>query len=126
MTETPLTETGRPSPAVNNQQPMPRSNGDYNRAAIRRHALKVSTEDRLGKFTRVGEEFINTVEANIEAFIRTFRRDITTARLKQVQPDEGEKFLTGAGEQKLIEAFNLYFAREIHRQVNKVPCGKTL
>lgn len=41
-----------------------------NRSAVKSYALKVSKEKRAGKFKRVSAEFLNSVEANLEASIR--------------------------------------------------------
>lgn len=41
-----------------------------NRSAVKAYALKVSKEKRAGKFTRVSVEFLDSVEANLEALIR--------------------------------------------------------
>lgn len=109
-----------PSVSVNLAKPR------FNRAAIKRHALKVSREARLGKFTRVSEQFIDDVIANVESQIRSMRSRSTISPLGQVDPDEGENFLTGAGYLDLCEAFNICIARTIHCEVNKRRTGKTL
>jgi hypothetical protein len=41
-----------------------------NRSAVKAFALKVSKERRAGKFTRVSENFLTQVEADVEAAIR--------------------------------------------------------
>lgn len=104
------------------------TNGEFNRAAIRRQAMKVSKEVRRSKFTCVSEEFFNLVEADIEADFRRMRAELnlSVAPLGTVAPTEGEKFLTGAGERKLIENFNLWIARRIQTRVNATRVGKTL
>lgn len=108
------------------QNPVSRSNGLFNRTAIRAHALKVSRQTRNGKFTRVSNEFIDNVVAAVEAKIRSFPAGLHNAPLGQVDPDEGVSFLTGAGRARLAEQFNVWIAREIHRQVNNVRVGRTL
>jgi hypothetical protein len=107
------------------EEKLTRRNGDYNTAAIKRQALLVSQKVRAGKFERVSSEFINNIEAAIEAKIRSFKLEVSSP-LGQVDPPEGEDFLTGAGKKKLIEAFTTWIAREIHRQSNNVRVGKTL
>ncbi|HYG24494.1 MAG TPA: hypothetical protein VEH04_17075 [Verrucomicrobiae bacterium] len=103
-----------------------RNNGRFNRAAIKRHALKVSREARNGKFERVSTEFLENIEAQIEAKLRSLEAPVINAPLGQVEPDAGESFLTGQGKERLFEAFNRWVAREIHRKSNDVRVGKTL
>lgn len=102
----------------------PRTNGYYNTAAIKRHAMKVSIETRSGKFSRVSEQFTNEVEASIEAFLRKMRAPVLSHTNLEV--DCTEDFLTGAGKKRLVEAFNLWVAGEIHRKSKDVRTGKTL
>lgn len=40
-----------------------------NRQAVRRHALELSRSQRLGKFTRVSREFLDSVEAAVRSHI---------------------------------------------------------
>lgn len=101
------------------------SNGRFNRAALRRHAIKVSNQIRGGKFTRVSEEFLNQIEASAESVIRKMRADVGSSVFGQVEPGD-ENFLTGVGKEHLAEQFNIWIAREIHRQSNNVRTGKTL
>lgn len=102
------------------------SRGKFNRAAIRRHLLKVSKVTRKGRFTRVSEESLDSLEAIIEARIRNLKDATVQSLVGQVDPDEGEAFLTGEGSAALTAAFNVWIAREIHRWVNNVRVGKTL
>lgn len=110
------------------EETLTRSNGDFNRAAIKRQALLVSEKTRRGKFTRVSEEFFNTIEAEVESQFRRMRAELgaVSAPLGTVNPPEGEKFLTGAGERKLVDNFNIWMAREIQRRVNATRTGCTL
>jgi hypothetical protein len=103
-----------------------RSNGQFNRAAFKRHAIKVSNTVRQGKFTRVSESFINDVQAEIENAIRRLTAEVGNSPFGQVNPDPLNEFLTGAGKKRLCEAFNVFIASEIHRQSNKVRTGVTL
>jgi len=102
-----------------------RSCGKFNRAAIRRFALKVSQKTRLGKYTRVSEDFINEVEAEIESAFRAMRNMTVTSPMGDVDPEQ-ETFLTGRGLDELAEAFRIKSARIIHAAVNKRRTGKTL
>jgi len=47
-----------------------RTQSVINRSAVKAYALKVSKERRAGKFTRVGEDFLDQIEAEVEAVIR--------------------------------------------------------
>lgn len=109
-------------PETNTEQP--RSNGSYNQAAIKRHAIKVTDQTRLGKFTRVSGQFVIDTEASIEAFVRKLRVE-TMAFCGSTVPCE-EQFLTGEGKKKLVEAFNIWIASEIHRRTKDVRVGRTL
>jgi hypothetical protein len=42
-----------------------------NKAAVKKLALKLSKENRAGKFTRVGSEFITRIHAKLEQSIRS-------------------------------------------------------
>jgi hypothetical protein len=95
----------------------------FNRSAVRHHALKVSRETRAGKFERVSQEFIDNVISQTEQKLRSFQFPVTSA-VGQVEPEV--QFLTGAGRKRLAELFNVWIAREIHRQANNVRVGKTL
>jgi hypothetical protein len=105
--------------------PLPKVASKFNRLAMKRQAMKYSKECRAGKFERVSQEFLSNVEAAIEAKIKTFEYTLQS-ELVQCEPAEGEKFLTGAGEKRLIQAFNVWIAREIQRQGKNVRIGKTL
>lgn len=102
-----------------------RSNGKYNRAALKRHALKVSEETRNGKFTRVSSELLQNVEAMVDAKIREFRKEYLAFNGHGVDVTPGDQFLTGEGKAKLIEAFNVWIGNEIHRQTKDIRTGKT-
>ncbi len=102
----------------------PRSNGSYNQAAIKRHAIAVTDQTRMGKFTRVSEQFVIDTEASVEAFIRKLRVETTSFGGSTVPCEE--QFLTGEGKKKLVEAFNIWIASEIHRRTKDVRVGRTL
>jgi len=114
-------EQGPPAPEKRPAGPPPL----FNRSAIRRQALKVSIEARNGKFKRVSQEFIDNVIASIESQFRKLDFTVTSA-IGQVDPGQGVEFLTGEGKRKLAKQFNIWIAREIHRQSNNVRVGQTL
>ena len=123
MISTPQAELIGAPPAENHAAP--RSNGKFNRAALRRHALKVSDTTRHGKFTRVGEAYLDDREADTENFLRQMRAINPNSVFEPVDIGS-EKFLTGEGERDLIEAFNTWIGRNIQRAVDKTRVGKTL
>jgi len=95
----------------------------FNRAAVKRHFLAVSKQTRAGKFNRVSSEAIEKLEVAFEAKLKSFLTEVTST-FGQVEPTE--VFLTGHGKEKVLDAFNVWLAREMHRQVNQVRVGKTI
>lgn len=49
---------------------LPKTQSVIKHSAVKQYALKVSKEQRAGKFTRVGKAFLLNVEADVEAVIR--------------------------------------------------------
>lgn len=97
-----------------------------NESAIKQHALRCSARCRNNKFTRVGQDFIDEVKADVEAFIR----DLRTSANRDVQPhpmvEPDEDFLTGALLEKLKPILNKTVARIIQSKVQRQTTGKTL
>ena len=102
---------------------VPRSNGKYNRVAIKRHALKVSKQTRKGKFSRVSSEFQEVVEVHIEAKLIELRREVQSFSGEVVEVKEN--FLTGEGKARVAAAFNQYIGNLIHRLTKDIKVGKT-
>lgn len=96
----------------------------YNRSALRRHALKVSDTQRRGKFTRVSEEFLDGIVAEIENERRRLRATVQNGLHDPVPVDEN--FLTGAGSEALVADFNEWVGKTIARRVHQTRTGKTL
>lgn len=95
-------DTNETSPAVG----AIRTHSVINRSSVKAYALKVSAERRAGKFTRVGEDFLNAVEADVESVIRqivTFQGPETEGA---VAPGDDREFITGAAIDKLRERLN--------------------
>ena len=98
----------------------------FNDSAIRQHALACSVEIKCGKFTRVGQDFIDEVHADVEALIRDIRNKYPLT-LHQEVATGGATFTTGALMDRLQEAVNGAIGRLIQRKVQCQPsCGKTL
>lgn len=96
-----------------------------NDSAIREHALECSANFRARKFTRVGEDFMDEVKADVEAVLRELRNKaspqmhlpLITARI----------FVTGLFQERAGEIFNDLVGRIIQNKVQRQPsCGKTL
>jgi hypothetical protein len=108
--------------------PEPQSEGpaaDFVRSAIRQHALDVSTKTRNGKFSRVSQEFVQDIIAEIEGKLATLRTPPSNAEVFGAVEPEVE-FLTGAGKKKLAKCFNTWVASTIYRKVQAARIGKTL
>jgi hypothetical protein len=96
-----------------------------NRSAVKAFALKVSKERRAGKFTRVSENFLTQVEADVEA---TIRRIFSGPVQLETCPDEGHAiFITGEAASRMREKLNAEAASLISRRVMRHPSvGVTL
>jgi hypothetical protein len=98
-----------------------------NETAIRNHALRCSARFRANKFTRVGEDFVEEVKADVEAIMRELR---TKAKIyfppnEALPPDE--TFTTGLLLQHADLTLNEIIGRIIQNKVQRQPtCGKTL
>jgi hypothetical protein len=74
-----------------------------NRSSVRAYALQVSVQRRANKFTRVSEEFLQSVEADVESAIRQLA---LTGLENVVSPIGDREFITGAAMEKLREKMN--------------------
>jgi hypothetical protein len=97
-----------------------------NRSAVKAYALKVSKERRAGLFQRVSKEFLDSVEANLEALIREIAQGYTSR--ERVVPDpEADWMINGrtlrCAEDKLNEAVERIVLAKVHGHPS---IGKTL
>lgn len=97
-----------------------------NRSAVKAFALKASKEKRAGKFERVSKEFLDSVEANLEALIREIADGFATR--DTVVPDpESDWFINGRTlrcvEDKLNQAVQKIVLAKVH---GHPTVGKTL
>lgn len=104
-----------------------RTQSVLNRASAKAYALKVSKERRAGKFTRVSEEFLEAVEADLESAIRR----ISVACVNEpVAPDEGASFVTklarGKAEEKLEELARAIIQSKVQRHPSLGTTLKTV
>lgn len=96
-----------------------------NETAIRDFALGCSAQFRAGRFTRVGEDFLDEVKADVEAFIRTIRKQWPTQLHEPA--DCNAVFTTGALLEKIEPVLNAAIGRLIQNKVQRqLSCGKTL
>lgn len=96
-----------------------------NESSVKKYALKCSKEIRLGKFRRVGEDFMNEVQADVEAFVRGLDVGHGVSNDEMVVYESG--FTTGALCAKLREKCELVIAKIIQRKVKRMPSvGVTL
>lgn len=91
-----------------------------NVSAIKAHALQCSKQNRGGKFTRVSEEFITDIQAEVEALVRRFNSLHQPALHAVVDPGT-VKFVTGELMEKTQEVFNQCIARMIQEKVQRHP-----
>ncbi len=96
-----------------------------NESAIRSHALRCSARFKANRFTRVGEDFLDEVKADVEAVLRELRSKAPTQMFEPLATDE--LFVTGALQERAASVFNNLVARIIQNKVQRQPsCGKTL
>lgn len=111
-----------------NGEPLDLSSGRFlNETAIRDHALECSKRCKGGKFTRVGQDFIDEVKADAEGLIRELRAKFPTGIFDPIEPGENSSCLTGAYVDKVKVELNRALCRLIQLKVQRQPSvGKTL
>lgn len=94
------------------------------RSRVKKYALKVSRERRAGKFTRVSEEFLLSVETDLDSAIR----QIVIGDLSEVPALLDDKsFITGEALRKASLRLNTLTQLIIFRKVHRHPTlGTTL
>lgn len=96
-----------------------------NETAVREHALYCSKTFRNGKFTRVSQDFLDEVRADVEAAIITLRNSNQT-HMHAPAPILSD-FTTGALCDKLRHEWNNLIGRIIQNKVQRQPSvGQTL
>lgn len=93
---------------------------------VKRQALLCSESFRAGKFRRVGADFLEQLEADVDAQIRRLTADpdrlVDTALVEPIG-----KLYTPEAEEKLLAAFNRLIAALVHQRVRRHPSlGRTL
>lgn len=98
-----------------------------NESAIRNHALRCSAKFKCNRFTRVGQDFLDEVSADVEAWLRELRNKYPTRIFEPLEPDEKTSCVTGALCDKIGVELNYAICRLIQLKVQSQPsCGKTL
>lgn len=98
-----------------------------NESAVRAHALDCSARFRAGKFTRVGQDFLDEVSADVEAILRELRAKAPTKLFDPLEPAADSSCVTGALRDKVAIELNRLICRIIQNKVQRQPsCGKTL
>lgn len=96
-----------------------------NESAVREHALACSKAYRCGKFTRVGQEFMDEVKADVEAMVRELRSKYQT--LHPPLDLQEKQFITGALSDRVMHEINAAIGRLVQNKTQKQPsCGCTL
>lgn len=91
-----------------------------NRSAVKKYALKISKEKRAGKFTRVSEEFLTQVEADLDSSIRQLAMMAHDSSM--TDPEAGaDWFITGQALKKTEERLNILARVIVHRKVMRHP-----
>ena len=109
-------------------EPLDLSTGRFlNETAIRDHALRCSAKFKGGRFTRVGQDFLDEVSADVEAWLRELRNRYPTRVFEPLEPDENTSCVTGALCDKVGVELNRAICRLIQLKAQSQPsCGKTL
>ena len=98
-----------------------------NESAIRNHALRCSAKFKCNRFTRVGQDFLDEVTADVEAWLRELRNKYPNRTFETLEPDEKSGCITGALCDILGVELNRAVCRMIQNKVCGQPsCGKTL
>jgi hypothetical protein len=96
-----------------------------NESAIKSHALRCSARFKANRFTRVGEDFVDEVKTDVEAFLRELRAKSPTQTFEAL-PQDGT-FVTGLLRDRAGQLLDDWVARIIQNKVQRHPsCGKTL
>jgi hypothetical protein len=98
-----------------------------NETALCDHALRCSARFRANHFTRVGQDFIDEVKADVERMVRELRGKFPTVMNDPLQVDEKISFTTGLLCGRIEAEMNAAIGRLIQNKVQRQPTvGKTL
>lgn len=110
---------------MSNNEPVDLATGRHlNESAIRQHALRCAETYRAGRFKRVGQDFIDEVQADVEALVRNVKNNSSCVN-PPLAPEV--TFTTGALMDRVQEALNGTIGRIIQNKVQRQPSvGQTL
>lgn len=91
---------------------------NLNISAVKKHALVCSFARKNGRFTRVGQDFIDEVEADVEALVR---KTLATGYMTESSVKTEDTFVTGALGERLKEVVNAAVAQIIENKVARQP-----
>lgn len=92
-----------------------------NRAAVRAYALRCSENLRAGKFTRVGEDFFEEIEADVERILREVRIKFPTMHPAVTLGEEPANIVTGEFMQVMRFEIDDAVRRLIQNKVQRQP-----
>lgn len=92
---------------------------NLNQSAIRKHALVCSKQLRGGRFTRVGQDFIDELEADLETLIRELGNKYPVPVHAEIGTEEC--FVPGPTLDRIGELLNRAVARLIQNKICKQP-----
>lgn len=97
-----------------------------NQSAIKKHALACSKANRAGRFTRVGQDFLDEVNSEVEALVRDLRNNRFPVQVNAPLATD-ECFVKEVLLEKVKDALNQAIARIIQQRVQRQPSvGTTL
>lgn len=103
---------------------------NLNESAIKDYALECSKRFRANKFTRVGSEFLEEIEADVESFVRAIGFKYSSGVHPPLYTQAGidlPAFVTGNLMNKVKSRLNEAIARIVQEKVQRQPTvGKTL
>jgi len=106
---------------ANEMETPTRTQSVINRSAVKAYALVVSREKRARKFTRVSEDFLNLIEAEVETVIRSITLSFGPDVDGPVEPDDDREFITGAALEKIRDRLNERAKAIISGKVKRHP-----
>jgi hypothetical protein len=95
-----------------------RTESVINRSAVKTYALGISAKHKAGKFTRVSEDFLTAVEAEVESFIRKLN---PTIGIHGEAPQADYLFITKLAREKLESRLNDVTRAIIFNKVMRHP-----
>lgn len=89
-----------------------------NISAVKKHALACSVARKNGRFTRVGQDFIDEIEADVESLVR---KTLANGFITESSVKTEDTFVTGALGDRLKEVLNAAVAQIIENKVARQP-----